>query len=427
MPASPSAPLAAPSAVPAAVGRMLLGPSYMERRFARHGEVVPDWAPGFGRMVWLRDPQLIEQVLRAPGADLGAVGRLFGRAIGTATTLQQLSGEQHRAMRRVVVTTVRGDALDGCRKATSAAAQRMVDACPVGTPFRLAPLLDQALSQANVQAAVSIDDPRQLRDWSAAFLELRRSSARFPSVAHSVGLLPRYPPAARARRACQALIRAEVTRRRRAGAAHDDALGRLLAAESAELTDQALSDQIVSYMFGSQTSSPATAWVIERAVRRPGVWDRIAAEAAAGADDFPYTEAVIQEGLRLRPPITLLPWRLRRPCDLGGRLVPAGTWAVASIWDLHRRPEVYADPEAFRPERFLGARPPRGAWLPFGAGPHACVASRLSFLQIREMLHALARRGRLLPAVRRDEGIGHGSSIDTYPARGCRVVLHARP
>ncbi|WP_405674794.1 cytochrome P450 [Streptomyces canus] len=114
---------------------------------------------------------------------------------------------------------------------------------------------------------------------------------------------------------------------------------------------------------------------------------------------------------------------MREPCDIGGYDVPAGTFAVASLWDLHRNPDLYPDPEGFRPERFLGNRPPRGAWLPFGSGPHACIGGQLAFIQVTVLVHTRVRRGQLLPATRQDEGIGHRASTEIYPAEGCRVTL----
>ncbi|MFI5571878.1 cytochrome P450 [Streptomyces sp. NPDC051740] len=146
-------------------------------------------------------------------------------------------------------------------------------------------------------------------------------------------------------------------------------------------------------------------------------------EASAQDDTAPYTDAVIRETLRLRPPVTAIPWLLREPCDIGGHHVPAGTFAVASLWDLHRNPALYPGPEAFRPERFLRSRPPRGAWLPFGTGSHACIGGQPAFIQVKLLIHTLLRRGQLRPATDRDEGIRHRCSTEVYPAQGCRVTL----
>ncbi|WP_406396559.1 cytochrome P450 [Streptomyces sp. NBC_00882] len=418
----PLKPLPAPAVMPIMVGRFLSGPRYMERHFARHGALVPDWAPG-ARAVWLRDPRLIEQVLHSSGVEHNTTGRLMGRVMGSTAMLNQLSGEAHHAVSRLMIPTLRGDALSGNRAAIAVAAQRMANACPAGTPFRLLPLLDTAVAEANVRACLSVDDPRLLHTWVKAIARLRQTTVRPAVMAYAVGMLPWWPTGHRAWSACLHLVREEVAGRRRTGTIHHDVLGILLASGSEELSDEVLCDQIVFYLLAAQAPALAAAWVIERATRTPHVWHRLVDEASGHDDSAPYTDAVIREALRLRPPVTAIPWLLREPCDIGGYDVPAGTFAVASLWDLHRNPDLYPDPEGFRPERFLGNRPPRGAWLPFGSGPHACIGGQLAFIQVTVLVHTLVRRGQLLPATRQDEGIGHRASTEIYPAEGCRVTL----
>ncbi|WP_405522330.1 cytochrome P450 [Streptomyces canus] len=77
----------------------------------------------------------------------------------------------------------------------------------------------------------------------------------------------------------------------------------------------------------------------------------------------------INEALRLCPAFPTTPWFLHQTCGIGGHRVPAGTRVVLSIWGLHRRPDLYPDPETLRPERFLERPPSRGTWMPLGTGP----------------------------------------------------------
>ncbi|MFC8593803.1 cytochrome P450 [Streptomyces atroolivaceus] len=421
-------PLPSPSAFPAALGHLLVGPRHMERRFARHGEVVPDWAPGPGRIVWLRDPQHIAHVLRSPGVETSAMGRCIGRAVGASTLLLQLNGEQHRAVRRVFAASVRGQALGRCRNSIAVAAREMAASCPDGVPFPLLPLLDRAVLQANIASCVSIDDPGELRVWSDAVQRVRRKAANPLAASHAVGFPLPYPPARWARQKLSGLIRGEIARRHRAGVPGDDTLGQMLASKEEIMTQDVVIDQVTLYLIGGQSASLAAAWAVERALRHPDAWAKVSAEGASqDGNPTPYTDAVINEALRLRPPIPTTPFYLHQPCDVGGYRVPAGTWVVLSIWGLHHRPDLHSDPETFRPERFLEDPPARGTWLPFGTGPHGCVATQLALVQARELMHTLARRGSLEPASRRDEQVKHRSGSEIYPGQGCRVILHTRP
>ncbi|MDQ0688715.1 cytochrome P450 [Streptomyces achromogenes] len=85
----------------------------------------------------------------------------------------------------------------------------------------------------------------------------------------------------------------------------------MLASDSELLTDAVLCDQIAFYLLAAQAPALVAAWVIERATRTPRVWQRLVDEASGRDDSAPYTDAVIREALRLRPPVTAIPWLLR--------------------------------------------------------------------------------------------------------------------
>ncbi|MEW2623406.1 hypothetical protein [Streptomyces sp. NPDC048106] len=184
--------------------------------------------------------------------------------------LNQLSGEQHRAVSRLMIPALRGDHLSAHRAATAAAAQRMAHACPVGNPFRLLPLLDTAAPEANVSACLSVDDPRVMHTWTKAIARLRQSTMRPAVMACALGMLPWWPTGHRAWRACLHLVHEEVARRRRTGATHDDVLGLLLASDSEELTNEVLCDQIVFYLLAAKAPALTAAWVVERGARTLG-------------------------------------------------------------------------------------------------------------------------------------------------------------
>jgi cytochrome P450 len=372
-----------------------------------------------GRIVWLRDAELIEQVARHPATDFAEIARFLEPMIG-AKALPRLQGEEHRQVRRHLVAGVRGAALAGHEAAITDSARRMVDTCPTGVPVRLLPLLEQAVLRANIRTALTVSDDAAMEIWVDHFLRLRRTGNSIPSALHGAGVLPWYPPVHRRLRDCMALIRGEVRRRRGAGTS-DDLLGRLLAAQGGHLTEESICAQILAYLAGGQSSAFAAAWALERAIRHPQAWEAVNADQSTGQSDD--TDAVIRESLRLRPPIPIMPWFLRSPCVLAGHRIPARTWVMTSLWNLHRSPDLYPEPEAFRPERFLGARPPRQGWLPFGAGPHACVAAQLSILQVKVLMHTLARSGGLRPDRPQDEGISSRAGLEITPQRGCRVIL----
>lgn len=123
------------------------------------------------------------------------------------------------------------------------------------------------------------------------------------------------------------------------------------------------------------------------------------APASADAFDlektFPYASAVISETLRLYPPGNAVLREAKTACELGGYALPKGALVVISIYDLHRDPEYWSDPDAFKPERFLGPEPePKvpGAFLPFGGGLRSCPGNRFAMQEARLALVRLFER-----------------------------------
>jgi cytochrome P450 len=138
-----------------------------------------------------------------------------------------------------------------------------------------------------------------------------------------------------------------------------------------------------------------------------------------------YLDATVKEVLRLDPIIPNVGRRLVRPTRIGGWDLPAGVVAAPSIYLTHRRPDRWPQPEHFRPERLLGARPGPYDFLPFGGGVRRCLGMAFALYEMKVVLARVLRRVelRLAPGyrprpVRR--------SITLAPSRGLPVVMAAR-
>jgi cytochrome P450 len=132
---------------------------------------------------------------------------------------------------------------------------------------------------------------------------------------------------------------------------------------------------------------------------------------------LPWTGAVVDEALRLFPPAWVLSRRAQRQDVISGRTLPAGTLAIISPWLLHRRPESWIEPLAFRPERFVGAgaSAARVGYAPFGLGPRLCIGREFA---LGEMVLVLSR---LLAEYRLDVPPGW-----SRPAPLAQVAVHPR-
>jgi cytochrome P450 family 135 len=149
-------------------------------------------------------------------------------------------------------------------------------------------------------------------------------------------------------------------------------------------------------------------------------------------DDEPgYADAVVKEVLRTRPVLTIAARKLAAPFAVAGWELPAGVHVAPCIYLTHRRPELYPDPTAFRPERFLGdGAPDAYGWLPFGGGVRRCVGAAFAAMEMAEVLRALAARVALRPDRPAGERMRR-RAVTLTPARRGRVIaeplVSARP
>jgi cytochrome P450 len=221
------------------------------------------------------------------------------------------------------------------------------------------------------------------------------------------------------------LIYEEIGRRRDAPdlAERDDVLSLLLQArheDGTPMSDVELRDELMTLLVaGHETTASALAWALERLVRHPEMLDRL----RDGDDD--YLDAVCKETLRLRPILALVLRRLTEPMEIGGRPLPAGVNLAPCIYLVHRRADVYPDPLAFRPERFLEEPAGTYTWIPFGGGVRRCLGASFALFEMKVVLKEVVSRLELRADDPRPERIRR-RAITLVPERGGTVVAERR-
>ncbi len=189
----------------------------------------------------------------------------------------------------------------------------------------------------------------------------------------------------------------------------NDVLDMLLAARddapttsSASLTSREIHDNCMSlFTAGFDTASSALTWWIGLMATHPEAADRLRGEIeSAGAPSMeaiarlPYLNATIKEAMRLYSPSTALFTRVAlRDVVIGETPVSKGTLVVIPIWNLHRDARSFAEPETYRPDRFMPDAPPipRSAYMPFGAGPHFCLGQHFASIEMALIAAHLAQ------------------------------------
>jgi cytochrome P450 len=215
-----------------------------------------------------------------------------------------------------------------------------------------------------------------------------------------------------AKRLLDGVVLGLIAARRRAGDHPGDVLDLLLAAQDEEsgqgMTDEQLKDEVITLLTaGHETIGAALSWAWYLLGQHPQIQRDLHDEAAGRLqgrlptpDDLPHlplATAVFLEAMRLYPPAWGLPRETIGPDAINGYPLPPKAILTISQWIVHRRPDLWPDPERFDPARFLPGAPPRHrlAYFPFGGGPRVCIGNHLALMEGPLLLAGLAQHRRL--------------------------------
>jgi cytochrome P450 len=407
--------------------RRLLGDVWQVDLMQRVPAVVVTSHPDHAKALFTADP-----------ADAPSLtGQTPLRPVLGPSSVLTAAGERHMRQRKLLLPAFHGEAIERYVGMISEAAEREIDRWPVGRAFPLAPRM-QAVTLDVIMGGIFGVAPTAAR--GTAERRLRHTIRRMVRVAgHPLWQFAELQNSARDEprgilRAGLKLIDRDlyaVIRKRRAAGPRDadgDVLSVLLAARDEDgepLTDRELRDELLTLVLaGHETTANSLAWTFERLVRAPGAYDRLR-EATRAGDGADYVEATVYEGMRVRPVIPMVIRQVTIPWRLGDYVVPAGTPVGVSIIALHHREDVYPEPHAFRPERFLGRKPGTYTWIPFGGGIRRCLGATLALAEQRVVVEAIGRRTDLAAATPGDEP-ARQRNVTTIPAHGGRVVVLAK-
>jgi cytochrome P450 len=250
------------------------------------------------------------------------------------------------------------------------------------------------------------------RGGEALIFELTEAIQAFTSDYSRLGFppFPRLMPTLsnlRFRRAVRAIdnwLFPLIAKRRKSESSREGLLSMMMAARDKSgqgLSDQQLRDETVTmFLAGHETIASALSWTIHLLATHPDVQKKLGREVDAGPPSsrglgtvrFPYLETVIDEGLRLYPPVFRIGREALRDCVVGGFLIPKGANVIIPQWAIHRSERHFPDPLAFRPERWTDSMRdslPKFAYSPFGGGPRICPGGDFSLREAAMILRAL--------------------------------------
>ena len=420
-----------------------------------------------GNFVLVNEPDCIQHILLTNHRNYSK-GRIIRNTLGPVLGdgLVTSEGELWRRQRRIAAPGFHQQRLAQAAGAMSRLARQRVERwrapCEKGEPLDVAEEMSSLTMEIVARTLFSMDMSESIDDIGRAMTTV---IAAFGTL-NPVDFLgwPAWMPRPRSRRTRAALARLEraiqdiIAERRRVREAPDDFLSLLMAGRDEEtgegMTDKQLRDEVVTFFTaGHETTAMALTWTLYLLSRHPAVEhelhqevDRVlgagAAGGGAGAGDagagdaeatfadveaLSYTRMVIQEAMRLFPPVFSIQRVPLEDDELGGHRIPAGSFVTISPYVTHRNPRVWPDPLRFDPGRFTPDRMKERhafAYIPFGGGPRVCIGSGFAMLEACLVLARIARAYRLRTVS------GHPVEAQGWvtlrPRHGLRMTLEKR-
>jgi cytochrome P450 len=385
-------------------------------------------------MVFLADPELVKAVWTRDKVNGLPAGRrlTLQPVLGPRSVLLQ-EGAEHLRRRRLMLPPFHGERMRRYGELMDDITRRDVERWPLGEPFALMPRMQSITRDVILRAvfgthAGAREDELRVRIDDVLVRTTRATTQLAVLVTEAAGV-PR-TPFHRAVRRMDDVLRDEIRERQKATDLdeRDDILSMLVQArdeDGSPLDEDELRDQLVTLLLaGHETTATALAWAFDALFRNPRVRATLEASLADGDE---YLDAVVEETLRIRPTVHDVGRRLGEPLEAkDGRTLEAGTAVFASVHLLHRRADLFPDPLAFRPERFLGdERPSTYAWIPFGGGMRRCLGAAFAQFEMRRVLRTILERTRLEPATDRAEPFER-RPVTVVPRHGTPAVLAGR-
>jgi cytochrome P450 family 135 len=398
---------------------------FLERCGRRYGDVFTVNIAPYGRMVFLADPGLIQQVFTGD-TRLFHVGGVRSRVLGPLLgehSLLLLDEEEHMRERKLMLPAFHGEALRRYPRLIEEIAEEQVSEWPVGEAVALRPRIQAITLEVILRLVIGVRDTEalaRLRDLLGRLLD-QPTTLLFLATAvnRDISWFAPWRRFLEIRAQVDELIYREIALRR-ADVSGDDILSLLVQASGDGLSDHELRDELMTLLIaGHETTATALAWAFERLTRHP------AALARLREGDPAYLDAVIKETLRVRPVVMEVGRDITEPARIGDWDLPAGTRVMSSIALVQKAREHWPDPGEFRPERFLDAQPAPYTWIPFGGGPRRCIGASFATTEMAAIIPVVLKHFDLVPD-RAEPERSRTRNVTQVPARGARVLLSER-
>ena len=410
--------------------------AYLEKLRARYGKRFTLRLIGSPPFVPISDPDAIKELFQAPPEVLhpGEGARILQPVVGAYSVIL-LDEDPHLEQRKLLLPAFHGKKMEQLESLVTEVTEREVEHWPRNEPFQLHPKLQALTLEVILRAVFGLDPgPRldRLRELLTGILEYGTHwESLVPPLHRNLGPLTKFRDMARLRAEADELIFELADERRAQGGLEEreDILSTLLTAtheDGSPMSNQELRDELVTLLTaGHETTASQLGFAFAILAHEPRVVERLQEEIDRGDGDD-YLSATINEVLRRRPVLQSAEPRLtKEPVEIGGWLYPEGVSLMAHAYLLHHDADIYPDPYAFKPERFLDEPPGTYTLIPFGGGRRRCIGASFAVLEMKTVLRAVLERADVVAGADGFE-LSRRRNITMTPRRGAPAVLKPR-
>lgn len=381
--------------------------NFLETHAQRYGDTFTVHWSGFRPVVMLSNPQAIQELFtQNPRHFESASGNAILQPIVGANSLLLLEGDRHERDRRMLMPPFHGERMRAYGQTICEITQQVLRQQATGQPFAVRPVMQDITLRVILEAVFGLSQGErfeQLRPLLAELLELVGSPLSssllfFRFMQRDLGAWSPWGRFRQRQQQIDALIYAEIAERRQHFEPdRQDILTLMLLAQDAAgqgMTDAELRDELLTLLFaGHETTASALAWAFYWIHHQPQIQAKLLAELATPNPDpielarLPYLNAVCQETLRIYPVAMLTFARVARvPVKIMEQTFEAGTVLVPCIYLVHHRPDLYPEPDQFKPERFLERHFSPYEFLPFGGSNRRCLGMAFALFEMKLVL-----------------------------------------
>ena len=406
---------------------------FMEQCRRRYGKEFTLRLLGIDPFVMLSRPDDVKAVFTAPPEVLHpGEGAIVLEPVVGPNSILLLDEDRHLTQRKLLLPAFHGEKMEALRETVTAVAEAEVDTWASQETVELHPRMQRLTLEVILRAVFGLEQGERLDALRGLLNEMLAFAMSPTSLFPQMKLLDMFHPTVKrflgVRESANEQIQGLIDERR-ASPGGDDVLSMMLLArheDGTPMSDTELRDELMTLLVaGHETTATELSWAFERLVRNDRAMASLVADVDSGDGD--YVTATIRETLRRRPVLSIAaPRKVMSEIEIGGRIYEPGCHLCPNAYLLHHDADIYPDPYAFRPERFLDKDPGTYTWIPFGGGRRRCIGASFATLEMDIVLRAVLSRMEVRKA---GEGVLEAHRrrmITVVPGEGARAVVSRR-